>query len=152
MWRLIGLRREGLFCILCLGFIGLNWVPAVIANDNKQSQQKNQTTMNKDKNDEIPFACNIAALNKDQRARYSALTKKLVAEKQEVRELPDGYAFRFAPSSERIKDLAEFITYERLCCPFFDFDLSVERNDGSLWLKLKGRLGVKEFIKSEFGI
>lgn len=103
-------------------------------------------------NDDAPFACNPSALSKDERVRYSALTKQLIAEKQEIKELPDGYALRFASTSQSIKDVAEFITYEKLCCPFFDFDLVVERNDGALWLELRGREGVKEFIKAEFGI
>jgi hypothetical protein len=51
-----------------------------------------------------------------------------------------------------IQDLAEFITYERLCCPFFDLEIVVEREGGPAWLRLRGREGVKEFIRIEFGI
>ncbi|MDQ3748973.1 MAG: MerR family DNA-binding protein [Acidobacteriota bacterium] len=47
-------------------------------------------------------------------------------------------------------DVAEFITYERLCCPFFNFEMAVEGEN--LSLRLKGKEGVKEFIKMEFGI
>lgn len=96
------------------------------------------------------FACNISALNKDERARYSVLTKQLIADKKEVEELPDGYLLRFAANSRSIKDVAEFITYERACCPFFDFDMSVSGD--SVALKLVGPEGVKPFIKDEFGI
>lgn len=101
---------------------------------------------------ESPFACNVAALNAEQRQRYMALIKKLSIRKQEVRELADGYAFRFSSESTTIQELAEFIIYERLCCPFFDFDLTVEREAGPAWLRLRGREGVKEFIRIEFGI
>jgi hypothetical protein len=152
MLRLIGFQTKVIF-ILFLILTAFNLMTAETTDNNNQSKRENQTRMNKNKkNDEAPFACNVGALNKDQRARYSILTKQLISEKQEVRELSDGYAFRFAGSSEHIKDLAEFITYERLCCPFFDFDLTVERNEGSLSLKLRGREGVIDFIKSEFGI
>jgi hypothetical protein len=151
MLRLIGFQTKVIF-ILFLILVAFSLMTAETTDNNNQSKRENQTTMNKNKNDEAPFACNVGALDKDQRARYSILTKQLIAKKQEVRELSDGYAFRFAASSEHIKDLAEFIIYERLCCPFFDFDLIVERNEGSLWLKLRGREGVKDFIKSEFGI
>ena len=34
--------------------------------------------------------------------------------------------------------------------PFFDLDLSIEREGGPLRLTLSGREGVKEFIRSEF--
>jgi hypothetical protein len=151
MLRLIGFQIKVIF-ILFLFLIAFSLMTAETTDNNNQSNREKQMAMNNDKSDEVPFACNVGALNKDQRARYSILTKQLIAEKEEVRELSDGYVFRFAGSSEHIKDLAEFITYERLCCPFFDFDLTVERNEGFLWLKLRGREGVKDFIKSEFGI
>lgn len=81
-----------------------------------------------------------------------ALVKKLGGARQEVRELADGFAFRFSAEASTIQDLAEFITYERSCCPFFDLELVVEREGGPAWLRLRGREGVKEFIRSEFGI
>jgi hypothetical protein len=101
---------------------------------------------------ETPFACNVAALSAEQRQRYMALIKKLRGGTQEVRELADGYAFRFSEESTTVQDLAEFIVYERLCCPFFDFELAVEREGGPVWLRLRGREGVKQFIRIEFGI
>jgi hypothetical protein len=115
-------------------------------------QEKAMTKMKDGATKESPFACNVAGLNTEQRQRYTALIKKLSISKQEVRELPDGYAFRFSAESSTIQDLAEFIVYERLCCPFFDFDLAVEREGGPAWLRLRGREGVKDFIRIEFGI
>lgn len=98
-----------------------------------------------------PFACNVSALDAGQRERWMALTQKLRAAGQEIKELPDGYAFRFPAESQMIQDLGEFIAYERLCCPFFDLELVIEREGGPLWLRLKGREGAKEFIRAEFG-
>lgn len=51
-----------------------------------------------------------------------------------------------------IRDAAEYVTLERLCCPFFDFALEAKREAGPVWLTLTGREGVKEFAKIEFGI
>jgi hypothetical protein len=99
---------------------------------------------------ESPFACNLQAMNTQQRQRYSLLTKQLQMNRQEIKELPNGYAFRLLPEPSVIKDAAEWITYERLCCPFFDFGLEVEHDGGSMWLRLTGREGVKPFIRSEF--
>ncbi len=101
---------------------------------------------------ESPFACNVKALDRAQRERWMELIQKLGAARQEVRELPDGYAFRFPADSKTVLEVAEFIGYERLCCPFFDFELAVEREGGPLWLRLRGREGVKDFIRSEFGL
>jgi len=101
---------------------------------------------------ESPFACNVAGISAERRPRYMVLARKLVSAKQEVRELSDGYAFGFSVEGSTIQDLAEFITYERLCCPFFDLEIVVEREGGPVWLRLRGREGVKEFIRIEFRI
>jgi hypothetical protein len=71
---------------------------------------------------------------------------------KEVRDLPDGYAFRFPADQATILLVSEFIARERLCCPFFRFELIAEQEDGPLWLRLRGREGVKELIKAELGI
>lgn len=117
-----------------------------------KSQDKAMTPMKDVPTKESPFACNVAGISAEQRPRYIALAKKLIGAKQEVRELADGYAFRFQVEASTIQDLAEFITYERLCCPFFDFEIVIEREGGPAWLRLRGREGVKEFIRLEFGL
>jgi uncharacterized Fe-S cluster-containing protein len=101
---------------------------------------------------DTPFACDMSALNGEQRKRVLDLLEELKAKRQEIKEFPDGYAFRYEIASDTIRDAAEFITYERLCCPFFEFGLIVERENGAMWLQLKGREGVKDFIKIEFGL
>jgi hypothetical protein len=65
--------------------------------------------------------------------------------------LPDGYAFELRNDSDVLLRAAEFISLERLCCPFFRFELQVERDGGSVWLSLTGRDGVKPFIMAEIG-
>jgi hypothetical protein len=71
---------------------------------------------------------------------------------KETQELSDGYALRFPSDQSTILLVAEFISRERLCCPFFTFELVAEKEDGPLWLRLRGREGVKEFIKAELGL
>ena len=120
---------------------------------NLQAQRQSETNMQTNAEDnEPPFACNMKAMTAEQRQRYNALTKQLQIAKQEVKELPNGYAFRLPSEDSSVKDAAEWITYERLCCPFFDFGLETERNGGAMWLRLTGREGVKPVIRSEFGI
>jgi hypothetical protein len=87
-----------------------------------------------------------------QRDRYKEIIQKLNESRQAAKELQDGYAFRFKAESQLIQDAAEFIVYERLCCPFFDFELSVEQDSDRLWLRLRGQNGIKEFIRYEFDI
>jgi hypothetical protein len=94
----------------------------------------------------------MAALSDEQRKRISVLIEQIRKSGQELRELPDGYALRLPAESETVRDVAEYITLERLCCPFFRFDMEVEQEGGPLWLRLTGREGVKEFTKQELGL
>ena len=101
---------------------------------------------------ESHFVCNMNALNTNQRERYKEIIQKLSESRQAIKELQDGYGFRFKVESQLIQDVAEFIVYERLCCPFFDFELAVEQDSDRLWLRLRGQDGIKEFIRCEFNI
>ena len=98
------------------------------------------------------LACDLRAIEPDRRARHQSNTRQLFAAVQERQELPDGYAFRFAAEPTLILRLAEFISLERLCCPFFNFALIVESENGPLWLKLTGRDEVKQFLLAELGL
>ncbi len=44
---------------------------------------------------------------------------------------------------------AEFISLEKLCCPFLSLEIEVEAEGGPVWLRLTGREGVKAFIREE---
>lgn len=101
---------------------------------------------------ESPFACNMLALDAEGRKRHKVVSERMRAAVKEVQELPDGYAFRFPAEESTILLVSEFIARERLCCPFFRFELVAEQEDGPLRLRLRGREGVKEFIKAELGI
>jgi hypothetical protein len=96
------------------------------------------------------FLCHLNVLNDSQKDRYIELTRILNQSRQSVKELDDGYAFRFKAESQLILDAAEFIVYERLCCPFFNFELTVESDTDRMWLNLRGQNGIKEFIRAEF--
>jgi hypothetical protein len=72
---------------------------------------------------ESPIACDLTALDPAQRERRRVLGAQLAA----VAELPDGYAFRSPADSSTCLAVAEFVTLERRCAPFFDFVLEVER-------------------------
>jgi len=98
------------------------------------------------------FYCNIKALSPAERQRQKELGQELRAASVETKELPDGYAFQLRSETAPLADLAEWISNERKCCPFFDFDIALERDGGPLWLKLRGNEGVKAFIRSEFGL
>ncbi len=100
---------------------------------------------------ELPIACDMTALDAGQRERQRLLMERFRASVEEERSLPDGYAFRLQADAETILAAAEFISIERLCCPFLTFALEVGPAGSPLWLRLTGSAGAKEFIEAEFG-
>jgi len=97
-----------------------------------------------------PFACNLKAFNTGENQRYASLTKQLRSAVLEERELDDGYAFRISVGRFSPATIAEWIALEQKCCPFFEFGLRFEADQGPVWLHLTGRPGVKEVIRDEF--
>jgi len=138
--------------ILALGGSTLWPAPQTKRFDVLEDQSAGNTTEQKKAEKESPFACNMLALDAEGRRRHMTVMGQLRAAIKETKELSDGYAIRFPSEQSTILLVAEFISRERLCCPFFTFELVAEREDGPLWLRLRGREGVKEFIKAELGI
>jgi hypothetical protein len=101
---------------------------------------------------ESPLVCDLTAMDAAQRARHRVIAQHIHGAVQEVRELPDGYALRFSMEPSTVLLAAEFITLERLCCPFLTLVLAREGERGPLWLKLTGREGVKQFLWAELGL
>jgi hypothetical protein len=123
------------------------------AGQNKsQPQQANKAGMENNKEYEAPFMCKLGALDAKQRAQHQTLSRQLHEGIEEVKELPNGYAFRLPGETSTILSVAEWVTLERLCCPFFAFALEVEGEGKPLWLRMTGRDGVKAFMQSELGI
>jgi hypothetical protein len=99
---------------------------------------------------ESPFAFNRLALSPEQRKRhFDEVGPKLLALRQDVRELDNGYEFEFPADPQTVMLAAEWAAYERACCPFFDIDLRLEREGGPFWLRVTGRDGVKQFIRAD---
>jgi hypothetical protein len=98
-----------------------------------------------------PFACVMDAIEPNKRQQHLATPEHLFRSVNEIRELSNGYAFRLPNESEALLKAAEFISLEKLCCPFFGFTIEVEPEGGDVWLQLTGREGVKPFIQAEIG-
>lgn len=99
---------------------------------------------------ESPLACDRLALTQEQRKRhFDELGPMLRSLKTSLRELPDGFEFQFPSDMKTYQLVAEWVAGERVCCPFFEIDLRSEPEGGPLWLRLRGRDGVKGFIQTE---
>ena len=63
-----------------------------------------------------------------------------------------GYLFRLSFTDQTLLEVAEFISFERRCCPFLSFQISLNESDEAVTVQLTGRDGVKEFLAAEFGL
>jgi hypothetical protein len=98
---------------------------------------------------DTPFFCNLKALTPAERRHHQHLTVRLAESIVRSEEIGDGYAFEVDPKRVSMKDVATWTEFERRCCPFFDFTLQWQRENGPLTVRLTGRDGVKAFIRSE---
>jgi hypothetical protein len=96
------------------------------------------------------FACHMGALTSGERARHEELSRTLLAVVQEKSELRNGYAFRLPPSA--LMTAAEWVSFERKCCPFFAFELEQPKDQGPVWLRITGSDAVKAVIEEEFQV
>src|SRR6266487_30528 len=92
------------------------------------------------------IACNLDAIGAAERPRYHALVKKLKAAIGERRELPNGYVFTLESEPISSEEIADWISMERLCCPFLEFQVA------GCFLQITGPAGAKAIIESEFPI
>jgi hypothetical protein len=97
-----------------------------------------------------PIACDLDAIRSTDRPRYNQLRATLAASALGKRELPDGIAVRISTDRMPLAQLAEWISFERKCCPFLDFTIDVAAESGPVWVSLTGRPGVKEFLAQAF--
>ncbi len=93
------------------------------------------------------LACNL--VGREFAERKETIARDLFAHVERVEELPDGFGFRFPAAEPWAARALEFIAAEKLCCPFFTFELAFEPNDGPLWLRLRGSEEIKAFVLTE---
>ena len=94
-----------------------------------------------------PIACDLSALDSETFEEHKQVSETVLGSVTEIRERPDGYAFRLPTETGMIRKAATFVARERQCCPFFDFTIEVERDSGPVWLSVSGREGVKQYVE-----
>ncbi|HEY7348514.1 MAG TPA: hypothetical protein VH599_09395 [Ktedonobacterales bacterium] len=97
--------------------------------------------------EDTPIACNLTG---DEHVKRGEEVRALFHEVEQVRELDDGYAFRFPGGDTWASRLLEFTLTERRCCPFFTFELVFEPNEGPIWVHLRGSAAIKESLVGGF--
>jgi hypothetical protein len=99
---------------------------------------------------QIPLACNMSVFTLAERELHVQTTRELFQSLQAIRNTEHGYEFSFPSSSEIITSMAEFISRERLCCPFLEFTLQLPPGDEPITLLLTGPEGTQDFLRAEF--
>src|SRR5215204_1885756 len=88
-------------------------------------------------NRKLPIACLLP--NHEQAKRRDEIANDIFKGAEEIRELRNGFSFRYPGTDEWISMISEFIMFELL------FAL----NTGPVYLHMRGSKDVKEFIKKE---
>ncbi len=99
---------------------------------------------------ELPIACTLtdAAF---QRRRASVL-QHIQEQVQRLKPLDTGYALQFAPDEAVLENVFRLIQLERQCCAFLQFELTLEPDNGPVWLSLTGPDGTKAFLENVLGL
>jgi len=97
---------------------------------------------------DLPIVCSLNA--GELRARAEDLLPGLLRAAVERHDLPDGWRLRFAPREGLLPDIARTIDAESRCCRFLRFLLTVEPDQGPVWLEITGPEGTREFLSDLF--
>ena len=95
---------------------------------------------------ETPLACDLSAISTAERPRYNELRGMLAKSATGKRDLVNGIAIQVSTERMGLAQIAEWISFERKCCPFFEFRIEVAPKSGPVWITMTGPAGVKEFL------
>ena len=97
---------------------------------------------------DLPIACALDVFDEEEEKLHTSLLHTIRGSCIRVQELSDGFAFQYPADPALYLRLAEWVTLERRCCSFLTFDLEFGRGGGPIWLRLTGREGVKDFLRT----
>ena len=136
------------FAIEAWPFGALESVWTVVATQRYLQVRRRSPTMSES---DQPLACDMNAMNDVQRATHEQLSATLHGAMQ-VEPLPDGFAFQFPLEDGIYVRLAEWVSLERLCCPFLRFDLRMVAEENFVELRMTCQEGVRDFLREELGL
>lgn len=88
-----------------------------------------------------PVACTLTEGQDEE--RYDEIRPTLEARYTGAAELADGYSLRFAGVEETVPALARFVSLERQCCAFADYEIAVAPPYEETRLRITGPEGTK---------
>jgi hypothetical protein len=95
-----------------------------------------------------PLACDLTAIPTAERETHILTATQIFQSAKTITELPTGYALQLPNEGSMFMSVAQFAENERRCCPFWNFGIDIEANNGPIWLRLTGPEGAKELLQS----
>jgi hypothetical protein len=99
---------------------------------------------------DTPIACQLGVFSADERYRYEAVRGQIEAAVGGVAETANGYVFDLPGNDATLALVADWIAFERRCCPFLEFAVSIGASHSPIRVALTGSPEVKKFLESEF--
>ena len=99
-----------------------------------------------------PLVCDTGALTATERGRHRSVTSRLRDKVVDVERLECGYRLWLPGDLTTMELVAEFVSRERLCCPFLSFTVTVPSGDERMGLELTGPAGTRELLSAALRI
>jgi len=97
---------------------------------------------------DLPIACTLT--DAEMRERRQAILDFLRRTQANITELPNGYSYTFAPTSEAFMQVTQLVDLERQCCPFLSFKILVGPGKAPIRLEITGPKEARTLIDNFF--
>ena len=97
---------------------------------------------------ESPIACRLTT--PELAARLEEIRAGLLSRVESVERTDAGYRLRLSNTDEIAASVLDFVRYERQCCPFLDFQVTIPAQPRPIDLDLGGNSDVMAFIHTAF--
>jgi len=97
-----------------------------------------------------PVACDLGALGADERDRERELLARFRGSARAARRESDRVRYELPADAATLAAVGELLAYERRCCPFLAFRLTVDATDGAV-LEVSGDETALDLVLAEFG-
>jgi hypothetical protein len=98
--------------------------------------------------EELPIVCTLTVPELQERRK--SVLDAIRAQAIDVQALADGYAYRFSPSPEVLRQLTQLIELEQQCCQFLTFKL-IAAPEQPITLEVSGPTAARAIIAEYFG-
>src|SRR5262245_4648245 len=96
----------------------------------------------------LPIACTLSEA--ELRHRRQAIAREFEAMEAIATELPNGYAYTVAATSEALLKIVHLVDMERKCCSFLTFKIVIEAGEKWMQLEVTGPTEAKAVIAEYF--